>query len=314
MRIGNKEAAEELLCHDNIVILTHQNPDGDTLGSGFALYYALTGLGKTATLRCADPLPNRFSYLYPDYQEKSIPEQYIVAVDVADLVLLGSLKEEYEDRINLCIDHHPSNSEYAEKLCLHVKSAATCELLFQILEEMQINIDTRMADCLYTGLATDCGCFKYSNTTAHTHLVAAKLLNLGANLNFINEYLFDTKSKARLVAEQKVLQNMEYYLEDKVALTVITKEIIEQTGVDENELDGVSAIPRSIEGVEIGVTIREKSDNIYKISVRTGQKANASKICSAFSGGGHARAAGCMIKGDLSFVKKEMVNVCKEFI
>lgn len=314
MIINAAETAKELLIHDNILIISHTSPDGDTLGCAFALYYALTQTGKRVKIRCSDDLPVRFSYLYKDYIDNDFTPEYIVAVDLASLQLLGERLFEYADKIDVCIDHHPSNGLYAKSTFLNHYAAATCEMIYEILTVLSTNFTKMIANCLYTGIATDSGCFKYSNTTSKTHAIAAKLLDYGAEYDEINRFLFDTKSRSRIAIEQKVLNNIEFYFHDKVALVVITQKMIEESHADESELDGVSALPRTIEGVILGITIREKPNGDHKVSVRTSGEIDASGFCQVFGGGGHSRAAGCLLKCDLENAKAQILDAITPFI
>ncbi len=314
MKITAEEAAAELKSKDDILIIVHASPDGDTLGCGFALWNALTALGKQARVECSDEFPARFSYLYEGYQPRPFQEKYVVAVDLAATQLLGNRLAHYQDRVDLCIDHHPSNGLFAKKTCLVPEAAAACEIIYRIICRMEAPISLSIANCLYTGIATDTGCFKFSNTTANTHEVAARMFEKGADYQKINEYLFDTKSKSRIAIEQQVLSTMEFFCDDRIALIGITREMIEKTKADESELDGVSALPRMIEGVQIGITIREKPDGSHKVSVRTTREVDASKICALFGGGGHARAAGCQLAENYENTKRRLVEACKEFL
>ena len=308
------EAARELLAHDNILIISHQNPDGDTLGAAFALCYALTSLRKHVRVACPDNLPKRFSYLYHDYKESDFLESYIVAVDVAALQLFGNLREAYGGKVDMCIDHHPSNELYAAKTYVRSDVAAACELIYEVIQSMGAEITPQIANCLYTGIATDTGCFKFSNTTENTHKVAAELFRLGADYRFINEYLFEIKSKQRIWIERQAINTMEFFSRDRIAIIHISQEMITSSAVDESELDGIPAIPRSVAGVMIGITLKEKQDGTQKISVRTTEKVNASKICAQFGGGGHARAAGCVIQADYQTAKKMLLEACEAIL
>lgn len=314
MKITVEQAAGELLGKDNILILCHANPDGDTMGCGFAMWHALTALGKHARVECSDEFPARFSFLYEGYHAEEFREEYIVAVDIAAVQLFGARMACYSDRVNLCIDHHPSNEMYAEKTCLHTDAAAACEIVDEVIACMGVPLSQKMADCLYTGIATDTGCFKFSGTTANTHRIAADLFEHGANYMVINEFLFDTKSRSRVTVEQQVLGTMEFFEDGRIAVIGITREMIARAGADEAELDGVSSLPRMIEGVLIGVTIREKADGSHKVSVRTNREVDASQVCRKFGGGGHARAAGCSLKDDYDTTKQKLVEVCKQFL
>lgn len=313
MLLSTKQAAELLLSKDRILVLCHMNPDGDTLSAAFALQSALSGMDKQVRVACSDPLPERFSYLYREYRPTEFEPEYIVAVDVATPTLLGPGLAEYADKVDLCIDHHSTNTLYAKETCLRMEAAATCEVMFDILHHhMDATITPHIADCLYTGIATDTGCFRFSNTTTYTHTLAARLFGYGASFVEINRDLFETKSKSRILVEREVLDSMEFYCEDKVALIVVTQEMIRQYEADESELEGLSGIPRSIEGVELGLTLREKPDGIYKISARTARYMDASRFCGRFGGGGHKFAAGCALQGTVDEVKRQLIAAAEE--
>lgn len=314
MQITPIEAAKELLANDNIMIISHMSPDGDTLGSSFGLYNALTSLNKHVKVRCSDKVPAKFAYLQEGYVDNDFSEDYVVCVDVAATQLFGDKLSSYIEKVDLCIDHHPSNDFYAKKTCLNAKAGATCELVFEIIELLGAKVTSQIADCLYTGITTDTGCFKYSNTTAQTHIVTAELIKFGADYAEINRFLFDTKSKSRIEIEQHVLNTMEFFYNDRVALIAISQKTIERTHADESELDGVSALPRTIEGVQIGITIREKTNGAYKLSLRTTSEVDASEICQIFGGGGHKRAAGCLIEADFESTKKMIVEAVGKFL
>lgn len=312
MNITLNDAADTLLRHDNFLIITHANPDGDTLGSGFGLCFALRQLGKKANVICSDEFPKRFMFLYNGYSEEVFKPEFIVSVDVATPELMGKLKETLP-QVDLCIDHHKTNAYFAKNSFV-LGSAATCEHIYSLLLLMNVNMTKQIASCLYTGIATDTGCFKFSNTTASTHQIASELISMGADYPFINEYLFDTKSKSRISVEQEFLNRIEYYLNGRLAVSYITRKMINDTGADEAELDGVSGITRSIEGVDIGITLREKEDGSCKVSVRTTAAFDASNICAQFGGGGHARAAGCRFSCGIEQAKQKIVSFCETLI
>jgi phosphoesterase RecJ-like protein len=294
---------------EDFLILCHQSPDGDTLGSGFGLYYALLALGKRAQVVCSDPIPPQFSYLLPKAMPQLDP-QCVVAVDVADPQLLGDALSSWADRVDLCIDHHPSNRGYAARTLLRPDAAATAEILIEIIRGLGVEPDQRIADCIYTGLCTDTGCFQYSNVTSHTLRTAADMVDLGAQAYRINRRMFGTKSKARIAMEREVLDSLVYAMDGRIAVIAVTGEMLERTGAMESELDGLSSIPREIEGVKVGITLREKPGG-FKISVRTVEKINAAAICAVFGGGGHARAAGCFIGEPLEQCREKIVGAAK---
>lgn len=305
------QAAQMLKNNDKILLLCHQKPDGDTLGSGFALLYALLGLGKQVRIACTDGFPPRYAFLYPGFEEAAQPQfepEFVVAVDIADTQLMGSGIIEYKDKVDLCIDHHPSNSRYAAHLLLDTLAAATVEIVDRVLTEMGIQLDKQIADCLYTGLATDTGCFRYSNVTAYTHRLAAKLLDAGVDNFAINKLMFETKTIARMELERLVMDTLEYGFDNRLAIIVISEEALVKTGVAADDLEGIAAIPRQIIGVEVAVTLHQKGPELYRASLRTNERVDASKVCARLGGGGHVRAAGCMLKGTLQQAKAQIYD------
>lgn len=292
-----------LLRAENVLILCHKNPDGDTIGSGAALYHLLTGLGKQAALLCADPIPSRYNYMkFEQFRNQFVPG-YIISVDIAGIQLFGDSLQEYATRVDLCIDHHSSNSHYADALYLDGSAAATAQIIFDVMEAMQVQVTPLIADCLYTGLSTDTGCFLFSNTTAKAHYDAAKLIEAGARVEELNEVLFESKSKGRLAIEKVALENLEYHFGEQCALIYMTREQIAASGVVTAELEGLTSLPRMIEGVKIGITLRQLPGGSYKISVRTERGVDACAIAKRLGGGGHSQAAGCELEGNLENAK-----------
>ena len=307
-RVSIEEAAQLLLAHDKILILCHRSPDGDTLGSGFGLLHALQTLGKTARVDCADVIAPKYSYLFPQTVSDFEPE-YVVAVDVADPRLLGANEELWGDKVNLCIDHHGSNRDYAENLLLEADSAAACEVLYLLVKELGVELTAQMADCFYTGIATDTGCFRYSNTSVRTHRIAAELMELGCHFQTINQLMFETKSRSQLAVEAEAMATLEYHYNSRCAMITMTRDMVELNGASDDETEGLAALPRQIEGVWIGVTIKQMKDRTgYKFSLRTTEEADASAIAALLNGGGHARAAGCSVKGDLLFARQAVLS------
>lgn len=282
---------------DNIYILTHQSPDGDTIGSGFALYYVLTDMGKNAKVLCSDTFHKRYSYITDSYKDTDFTPNYIVATDVADTKLLGKLKESYGDNIHLCIDHHISNVEYSKYLLVSPNSASNCEVMYRLFKAMGIKFTEQIAKCLYTGIATDTGCFKFSNCNAETHKITSEIMEKFPNINYaeINRLMFDVKSLARIRAEREALDNITYYLDGKVSVLCITNEMINRLNMSLDDFEGLTGLSTQTEGVEVGITMKEMEKDTFKISLRSVNNVNVSKICQKFGGGGHIKAGGCKI-------------------
>lgn len=315
MDIGVSEAAALLREKDNILILSHMHPDGDTLGSATALCRALQALGKHACLSCEDEVPIKYDYLYRDLNQGDFKPDFYVAVDVADKKLLGEEYEQrYGERILLCIDHHPSNTRYAQYTLLDPKAAAACELILRLIRGLGVEMDARMADGIYTGLTTDTGCFRYANVTSSTHRYAADAIDAGADAARINRVMFETMTRTYMELERLAMDGIRFFHGGKCAVIAITRDMFEQSGSNEGECDGIASIPRRIEGVEIGMTLREKKNGKFKVSVRTNGSIDASAVCRLMNGGGHARAAGGELEGPVEEAVRRAVEAAAGFI
>lgn len=307
-----RKTARYLKKHDNYVILTHASPDGDTLGSAYALYYALNEIGKVACVVCPDIIPQKYDYFARKTDHVDGENATVIAVDVADTRLLGSLQEEFGNRVDLCIDHHISNTRFAKNLYLDPNAAATAESIYELIAYMRVNINNITAKALYTGIITDTGSFKYSNVTAKTHLIAASLLEFPIDAPEISRLMFDTKSKNLLELERMVLSGAEYHFEDTLIILSVTEEMQSATGCSGSELDGIAVITRSIEGVKVGVTLKQIGENEFKASVRTYPPVDACEICKILGGGGHKAAAGATVSGSLDEVKKKVIDAVSQ--
>lgn len=293
MKIEINEAAEFLRSHDDYLILMHASPDGDTLGCGYSLCCALQRMGKRAKAVCPDEIPHRFDYMREGVQEQEFQHKTIVTVDVADSKLLGDMKD-IGDMAELCIDHHVSNTHYAERLLLREHYASACELMYEVLLALGTDIDRIIANCLYTGVATDTGCFKFSNTKPATHIVAAKLMECGAEIAPINYAMFELKTQGRLQLEQNVMNNLRYFADGHVAMVTVMQDTIANIpDIDSDDVGAMAALPRQIEGVDIGISMKEKKGGVFKASLRSSERIDVAEIAQRFGGGGHSRAAGC---------------------
>ncbi len=310
-RIDVKECASLLRDNDNFLILSHRTPDGDTLGSAFALKRALDIMGKKSMVRCQDNMHQKFSYLWEGLDNTDIEYDKIIAVDVADKKLLGEDFEAlYGDKVFLNIDHHMSNREYAENLLLEDRAAAAV-VIYEVICQLGIEITPEIANCVYTGLATDTGCFMFSNTTPTVHRIAAEVMEKGADYTLINRLMFETRTISYIKLEQMAVASIESYFDGKCAIMTITREMFEKSGSNESECDGIASIPRKIEGVKIGITIRERATGGFKVSLRTVEPYDAAKICLKLGGGGHNRAAGCDFDCSLEEAKATLLEIIK---
>lgn len=304
--------AKILIEQDNILVLCHVSPDGDTLGSGAALVLALRSMGKTAFVACADKVAEKYEYLASDVITDEFDPDFVVAVDAASIKLLGAFGEKYAGKIDVAIDHHISHNNFAKIDFVDANCAANCEIIYQLLKAMNAKFTQQIANAIYTGISTDSGCFRYKNVTPQTHRIAAEMIECGAESGEINRIMFETKTKEQITAEIIALSSMEYFLDGKAALIAVTLEMMQKTGITDTDLDPIVARPRQIKGILIGATLKEKEGG-FKISVRTNEPASASDICANFGGGGHKAAGGCFISGDLETVRVKFIEACEKY-
>ena len=297
---------------DNFLIISHASPDGDTIGSATALIRALRSIGKKANFSCSDPVHKNFSYLFENLENEEFTPDTFIAVDVASTQLLGSFKDKYD--IDVVIDHHLSNNLEAPLKYVDHTSPSNTMIMYELINIMEIEICPKIANSLYTGLATDTGCFKFSNTNAKAHIVAGKLFEKGADFSFVNKIMFDRKTLASLKIESEVFSKLEWYNQGKILLASISREMLERNQADEEDILAIPSIVRSIEGVLIGITIKEKEDGMWKSSVRAIAPADANVICQKLGGGGHRGAGGCALCSDFEKSKEMIINACKEYL
>ncbi len=306
--IDIKQTADMLLEKDNILILSHKNPDGDTIGTAAALLWALKSLGKKAAVLCQDEFSKRYDFMQIDIFNNEFKPEFIVSVDCATRHLLGDLEEDILDNVDLSIDHHPTNTGYAHYTCCYGDMPSTTQLIYYIIKEMGVEITEIIANSCYTGMLTDTGCFKFSSVNEECHKVAAELFSIGINHNMIVDKFFMSKTRKTIEIEKYALNHLEFFLDSKCAIITLDKDLMDEVKPGITDIEGITNIPRSIEGVEVGVTIRALSEDTYKISLRTNKEVSASDIAQSFGGGGHNKAAGCEITGSLEGVKKAILR------
>lgn len=288
-----QECAQLLLSKNNIQIITHTNPDGDTLCSAAALCSALRRAGKRANLYRNPAVTSKYlPHVEKYFAPKSFKPKYIVSVDVATEKMFA---DGFEGEVDLCIDHHPTNSHYAKKELVCPGKAACGEIVLEMIKAMCGSVSREEADLLYIAVTTDTGCFQYLNTNADTFRAAAELLEYGADTAMVNTKFFRKVSRARIKLEGMIYSGMGFYRDGKIAVAIITREMLHEAGAGEEDCDDLAGLAGRAEGSSVNITIREREDGSSKVSVRTGSDVSSSDICAVFGGGGHAMAAGCTI-------------------
>lgn len=309
-----EQTAVLLRTFDNVLILTHVRPDGDTVGCAAALCAGLRRLGKTAYLLPNPELTKTSApYFTPYTAPADFAPEYVVSTDVATTNLLPENAKIYMDRIDLAIDHHPSFEHFGKANIVRPEAAACGELIYDILAHLG-PVTAEMALPLYVAVSTDTGCFAYTNTTSYTHAVAAALLRTGIDYRTVNKVFFRTKSRRRMQLEGAMLNDCEFYDNDRVAILSVPMSLMERVGADESDAEDLSALGGQIEGVDCAVTMRELRPDVWKMSVRTGERVNATEVCRLLGGGGHAAAAGCTVEAPWAEAKKKILAAIAQIV
>lgn len=298
--------------HDHYIIVSHSSPDGDTLGAAFGLCGMLRMIGKEAAVVNGDEIPPKFRFMGELSTDLDPTGKTVVTVDVADRKLAKGLPDALLDATVLSIDHHPSHVNFAPNLLLDAGAAACAEIITDLVPLFGIALPADVATALYTGIATDTGCFLFTNVTPKTHRAAAFLMENGADVATVNRTIFETKTKGKMRLETIAMERMEYHFEGLCALTTLEYEDIHADGTDPDDLSCVASLPRTVEGVLLGVTLKGKEKGKYSVSVRSFEPVDASAICARLGGGGHVRAAGCEVDGDAETVKTAVLASVKE--
>ena len=312
----------ELNKADRIAILPHISADGDSLGSSFALGMALKKMNKQVVVFLEEPIPYIFDFLpgkelsrvyLEERQDKdNVAFDLVVALDTGSLDRLGKRVSVFNNaRVTLNIDHHSTNSEFAQVNYVEMDVSSVGEIIYRLLKSMNIYIDKDIATCLYVSISTDTGGFRYSNTRPETHRIAAELIENDINVAEISQRVFETCSLEKVKLMAHAINSLQIYYNGKVAVIAITDEIIKSVGAREEDSEGLVNIGRSIQGIEVAVMLKENSDDTVKVNLRSNNYFDVAAVANFFSGGGHKRAAGCVIKASLEEAKAMLLDKIK---
>lgn len=305
-----KQCAKLLLDKSRILILTHKNPDGDTVGSAAALCSALRRCGKDACLYPNPQIGGKLKgFAERFFAREGFAPELIAAVDVATE---GLFPKGFEGKADLCIDHHPTNSHYAGDTLLRDEKSSTGEIIMEIIKTIATEPTEEEATMLYIALTTDTGCFQYANVNAASFRAAAELVRLGADNVAVSRDYFRKVSRARLKLESMIYAGLEYYREGRIVVATVTREMMARAGASEEDCDDLAGLSGRAEGCVLNITIRENENESCKISLRSTDEVSSSDICAVFGGGGHKLAAGCTISGTPEKAKKMLLQVIDE--
>lgn len=316
-----QEIAARLKKAKNVAVFTHMRPDGDAFGSSFALSRALDKLGVENTVYNESPKPSNLLFLVEKEQvEKTLKSGHdlYIALDSADDKRLGILYDDFIgatrrriDTIN--VDHHVSNTRFAKYNFVR-DCSANCMNVYHLIKELGVSIDKEIAQFLMMGILTDSGNFSHDDVTDEAFLIAAELMKAGADVNTLNYELFKKQAKARAALYADVMMGIRYMLDDKFAFITITKEKMEKYGADIGMTEGFVDFPLSVDTVEVCASIMEMKPRQYKISLRSKRYADVNKIAGVYGGGGHVRAAGCMLFGELEEVVDKLRYTVSQYL
>ena len=305
---------EEIKKANSIVILTHENPDGDAIGSSLAVYMGLKAINKDVELIVPE-LPRVFNFLpcANEIRKEGSRENYdlAIALDCASMKMLNGWAHYFENaKSKVVIDHHGTNTMYGDHNFVNPDSPACAQVLITIFKTFDMEITNDVGTCLLTGIITDTGGFQYQSTTPETFEFASELLKSGVNVSDIYKRVMETKTRANFELRKRTLDRMEFFEDGKIAFTYITMKDLEDTNAEPGDHEGIVNEGRAIEGVEVSIFLRE-TDKGFKASLRSNDYVNVSDVCMFFGGGGHLRAAGCTIDKPLDQAKERIINQVK---
>jgi len=313
-----KEAKKYIKKANKIYIVGHINPDGDSIGSSYSMCLALRKMGKDVDVI----IPKHseiFDFLpYMDQAKTGIEEESVdllIAVDASDITRLGLSENDMKKAKNIImIDHHKRSGVYGKVNIIDEACPATCQLVYEFITYLKIKIDIDIATFIYAGILTDTGSFNYSSTNARTLAIVSKLVGLGINFAYICKKLNDTIKESKLKLIATAINNMEVFEDGKIRYTYIDYDTICKLGVDEEDAEGMTNYLRMVQGTEVAVYVRGKSNGTNKVSLRSGEKVDVSTVAIFFGGGGHNRASGYTMSGTIDIAKQNLLKELKKLI
>ena len=273
----------------------------------------LSALGKKTRVVCGSEIPAQYEFITQRFAQECGEAKTVVSVDTASLGQWGNAWAQY-GRCDLSVDHHVSHESFEGMLVLDPDAAATSVIMLRLARELGVELTADMADAIFLGITTDTGCFKYANANIGAHEAAIEAMRAGADTLGINRRMFETKSRSEMEIWRMIMDSIEYHAGGRIAVVTVTRAMREKAGFFNDDLGELASIPRQIEGVACGITIKQQARCHYKISIRTNDGLSAQQIAAQFGGGGHNAAAGCTIKAPLLRVKYELIKKVEELL
>lgn len=298
----------------NIVIVTHENPDGDAVGSSLAMYHALKGLKKNVDIiipkyaKCFNELPGIDEVI----KESDKVYDLAISLDAAtDKLLNVWVKYFREADQRIVIDHHSTNTMFGDINYVDLSAPACAQVVYMLIKHYRWKITPEIGTCIMAGIITDTGGFQYSGVSKDTFNIAAELLDVGVNISKVYKKVFDTKTKSSFELRRIAIDRMEFLEDGKIAFTYVTNEDERKVNAGVGDYEGIVSEGRSVEGVEVSIFLHELKDGEFKISLRSNSYVNVSDVCIMFGGGGHIRAAGAKMTADPLVIRDKVVNEVK---
>lgn len=314
-----EEAKAFIMEKDRFLVVSHVSPDGDAIGSTLAVGLMLKQLGKRYVMVNEGAVPSKFQMLadssrilsFTAEEAKGVKPEFdaVISVDCADYERIGRVREWFPPEVQILnIDHHPTNDSFGAANIVRPSAAATAEVLYDIAVKLDISWDKSIADCIYTGLLTDTGGFRYSNTTPQVLNIASEMLQYGVEGNELADQLLEKLTFSHVMVLQKALATLAFTPDKRIAWMSVTLQDIAESGADNGDLEGLVNYPRNIEGVEVGLLFKESGEMKVKASFRSAGLVNVAAVAKIFGGGGHVRAAGCTINGTLAQAVEQVLG------
>ncbi len=318
-----KEVAEAIKKYDNYIITTHINVEGDAIGSELAIFYLVKQLGKNAVIINSDPVPDRYRFV-PGWNKIAVaddgrPEGYgnIIIVDCPTIERSGKIAQFIsKSKIKINIDHHVSNENFADFNWVEPDASSCGEMIFNLYKRMSLNINEEIAAMLYIAILTDTGSFRYDSTTSDTHRIAGELIKLGVHPPKMAEKVYETKTLGDIELLSKALSTITMTRNGRIVYLCVTKKMLDDTNTVPDRTDGFVNFARSIDGCEISIFFREDTEVAQRVHVgfRSKGRVNVNVLAGKFGGGGHPKASGCTVEGDLHEAIKKVLEVAEEFL
>lgn len=314
-RFSMKQVAELIKKSEKAVILPHINADGDAVGASMAMKEMLSLLGISAEIYTDEPVEERLGFIADGikvYDGTVCDFDLCIVLDCGDSDRLGRRAEVMEKaKTTVCIDHHRTNKGFGDACVIIPEASATGEILFDLCSELGVTMTRDVARYIYSAILSDTGGFAYSNTTVKTFAIASELVKYDINHAEIARLMFDTVDINSELIKAELTKEIKSYCDGKIRAVCATCEICEKFGVDVEEIEGLVDIPRRIRGTEIAVAIKDHRDHV-RVSLRSNEYADVSKVAMTFGGGGHMRASGCTIDKSVDEALADIIKACEE--